>query len=137
MAARHAAAGAPLTINGVHLNPDGNEALAAVLNEALFGPHAAPGDVEALRTLVREKNELWFQRYRATDGYNVYGGRSRQVYSGADSGRPARWRSLTDEAGPSCRVPVRCQPNGSGDPHGDPSRAGRCRRDGQEGRVSQ
>ncbi len=36
--------------------------------------------MKAVRDAVRGKNLLWFNRYRATDGYNVYGGRSSLAY---------------------------------------------------------
>ena len=81
MRARYAAAEGPLTINGIHLNERGNAELARVVAQALLPPRPQPaaGGGE-LRRAILEKNLLWFNRYRATDGYNVYGGRSRQVY---------------------------------------------------------
>jgi putative heme-binding domain-containing protein len=39
-----------------------------------------------LRDAILVKNKLWFNRYRATDGYNVYGGRSRLAYVGTRDG---------------------------------------------------
>ena len=77
----------PLTINGIHLNEQGNRILAEVIDAALFS-QASGGtpivhDQERLRAAVLEKNLLWFNRYRTTDGYNVYGGRSRLVYEGS------------------------------------------------------
>lgn len=73
----------PLTINGLHLNEKGNQALAQNMVSLISG--TSPIVLEELlidakmggiRQAVVAKNELWFQRYRATDGYNVYGGRS-------------------------------------------------------------
>ena len=88
MRARYAAASEPLTINGIHLKESGNEVLAEVIESALFSGSPANRDaaeVEKIRRVVLEKNLLWFNHYRATDGYNVYGGRSREAYP---RGRP-------------------------------------------------
>ncbi|HUR54148.1 MAG TPA: GDSL-type esterase/lipase family protein, partial [Gemmataceae bacterium] len=77
--ALYAAAKTPLTVNGVHLTPDGNKQLGAVIEAALLGG-AKPEDDSALREKVRaavvEKNGLFYQRYRATDGYSTFGGRA-------------------------------------------------------------
>lgn len=76
-----------LTLNGLHLNAEGNRALARCLSEELFGGPGRPrAEPAGLAEAIREKNLMWFHRYRATDGYNVYGGRSRQVYTASDSG---------------------------------------------------
>ncbi|MBI1318832.1 MAG: c-type cytochrome [Candidatus Hydrogenedens sp.] len=65
----------PLTINGVHLNAEGNKAIAKVIVEALAG--AVPdADPERVRTAVLDKNWCWFNRYRATDGNDVWGSRA-------------------------------------------------------------
>ena len=74
-----------LTINGVHLNSAGNRAFAEAFERQLFGPPPAKPDsarLEAVRREVLLKNKVWFNRYRATDGYNVYGGRSSLTYDG-------------------------------------------------------
>ncbi len=70
-----------LTINGVHLNDDGNRELAGVIDDALFpvGPTnpALSGELVAkLRLPVQDKAFYWYQRYRVTDGYSTYGGRA-------------------------------------------------------------
>jgi glucose/arabinose dehydrogenase/lysophospholipase L1-like esterase len=68
----------PLTINGVHLNTEGNRRIAEVIETALFG--AAPPRQEAyltrLRQAVVDKDLYWFHRYRVTDGYSTYGDRA-------------------------------------------------------------
>lgn len=77
------ASDADLTINGIHLNSLGNRQIASAIDESLFGAQAAPtneADIEKLREAVVDKNYLYFNRYRTTDGYNVFGGRSRKVY---------------------------------------------------------
>ncbi len=85
----YAAAGAPLTIDGVHFKDAGDKALAPVVFEALFGAQAPSTDdpaVQALRQAVLEKNREWHLRYRTVDGYNVYGGRSALAYKANDGG---------------------------------------------------
>jgi lysophospholipase L1-like esterase/uncharacterized cupredoxin-like copper-binding protein len=68
----------PLTMNGVHLNSEGNRQIAEVIVEALTGRRASgrASRVEATRTAVLDKNLHWFNRYRATDGNDVWGSRS-------------------------------------------------------------
>jgi azurin/glucose/arabinose dehydrogenase len=74
----------PLTINGIHLNDEGDRLLAPVQFEALFGEKPAPADARlaALREAILEKNTEWHHRYRTVDQYNIYGGRSRISYEG-------------------------------------------------------
>ncbi len=81
-----AARGQSLTIDGMHLSDAGDKALAPLAFKALFGEAAPAGDAEKLRAAVLDKNWEWHQRYRTIDGYNVYGGRSREKYApkGAD-----------------------------------------------------
>ena len=70
----------PLTIDGIHLNEQGNEAVARIIDHSLFGAQTEPKrDPEALaklRQAVQDKNFYWFNRYRVLDGYNVFGGRA-------------------------------------------------------------
>ncbi|RZO15382.1 MAG: hypothetical protein EVB09_07400 [Verrucomicrobiaceae bacterium] len=66
-----------LTINGVHLNELGNRHVAEVIAKGLLGKTVKAGkDMEKLRRSVTYKNWFWFNRYRATDGNDVWGGRS-------------------------------------------------------------
>ncbi len=68
---------APLTINGIHLNAFGNKLIGEVIAEALTGKDiTASAGHEALNAAVVDKNETWHQRYRATDGNDIWGGRS-------------------------------------------------------------
>ena len=65
----------PLTINGVHLNQQGDQALAAVQFKALFSkepPSASDPQVQRVRLLVLEKNREWHHRYRTVDKSNNY-----------------------------------------------------------------
>jgi glucose/arabinose dehydrogenase/lysophospholipase L1-like esterase len=76
--ALYASEPAPLTINGVHLNADGNRRIAEAIDEALFGPRASQEEayLARLREAVQDKNFHWFHRYRVTDGYSTYGDRA-------------------------------------------------------------
>lgn len=65
------------TINGIHLNADGYQKLSAVISEALVGK--APGEQDKLAniyTAIEDKNWHWHNRYRATDGNDIWGSRS-------------------------------------------------------------
>jgi putative heme-binding domain-containing protein len=84
MAALFAQRESPWTVDGVHLTSEGNRALAEILLRGLFGPRYLPGDAarrERVRALAQAKSDHWFQRYQASDGYNVYGGRSGLRYT--------------------------------------------------------
>ncbi len=67
----------PLTINGVHLNDRGDEAVAALIDRALFGarPASVKADLARLRAAVLEKDLQFFYDYRAINGCYIYGGR--------------------------------------------------------------
>jgi putative heme-binding domain-containing protein len=65
----------PLTINGVHLNHLGNKLIAQAIVEELFG-ECNTENAEAVRTAVLDKNWCWFNRYRATDGNDIWGSRA-------------------------------------------------------------
>jgi glucose/arabinose dehydrogenase len=65
-----------LTFNGVHLTDDGDRQIAAILDEALFGPRPralAPAEYEKLRREVNEKNQQFWYDYRAVNGCYIYG----------------------------------------------------------------
>ncbi len=76
----YAKAARPLTINGVHLTPEGDRQIAEVIDQALFSNDPAPKrdteSLEKLRQAVLDKNFTWFNRYRTVDGYSIYGGRA-------------------------------------------------------------
>lgn len=65
----------PLTTNGVHLNAAGNQAIAKFIVESLAGA-TEDRHAEEVRAAVLEKNWTWFNRYRATDGNDVWGSRA-------------------------------------------------------------
>jgi putative heme-binding domain-containing protein len=71
---------APHTINGIHLNANGDALVAAIIEDALF-----PSDpklkrdaahLERLRRAINDKNFYWYHRYRTTDGFSTYGDRA-------------------------------------------------------------
>src|SRR5262249_16214461 len=70
----------PMTINGVHLNADGNRHLAQIIDAALFAgapaPKRDPAQLERLRQAILDKDFTWFNRYRTVDGYSIFGGRA-------------------------------------------------------------
>ena len=79
-----AAKGQSLTIDGLHLTEAGEKALAPLAFRALFGESAPSENLDPLRAAVLDKNWQWHQRYRTIDGYNVFGGRSREKYAPKD-----------------------------------------------------
>lgn len=65
------------THNGIHLNGDGYQKLAEILTQSLLGE--SPSDWDSLASLyesIEDKNWHWHNRYRATDGNDIWGGRS-------------------------------------------------------------
>jgi putative heme-binding domain-containing protein len=74
--------GKPWTINGIHLNNEGNSGLARIIEKSLFQQPPVPeANLNRIRQAVIDKNHHWFARYRTTDGYSVYGGRSGLVFA--------------------------------------------------------
>src|SRR5699024_4482159 len=67
----------PLTINGVHLGEEGNKQIAQYISEQLLGylPDIEKAEQALLRQGVLAKNWHWFNRYRATDGNDIWGSR--------------------------------------------------------------
>ncbi|GAA5225354.1 hypothetical protein GCM10025777_59850 [Membranihabitans marinus] len=70
----------PLTINGVHLNEEGNRQIGHYIAETLSGQtiEEHPPLIDSVRATVKDKNHLWFKNYRATSGNDVWGTRSIQ-----------------------------------------------------------
>jgi hypothetical protein len=71
-----------LTINGIHLDNEGNRVAAALIARSLgwipadASPTAAPPrNHERLSEAIRQKNELFFLRWRAVNGEYIYGRR--------------------------------------------------------------
>jgi putative heme-binding domain-containing protein len=67
----------PLTLNGIHLNATGYRKLADVIAQQLIGKSAAAGEsMKLVYDAVTDKNWHWHNRYRATDGNDIWGTRS-------------------------------------------------------------
>jgi hypothetical protein len=76
----------PLTINGVHLSEDGNRQLAEVIAGKLLGHSvSSSSSLESLREAVLDKSVHWWNRYRASDGNDVWGSRSTLKFVGGQS----------------------------------------------------
>jgi len=66
-----------LTLNGCHLNDAGYRKLADIISRALLGKTVpADGDLGPVYAAVADKNWHWHNRFRATDGNDIWGGRS-------------------------------------------------------------
>ena len=80
----------PYTFNGMHLTEYGDQMLGTAIERALTpdGPLIKRDAkvLEKIRSAVLEKNKQWHARYRTVDGYNVYGGRSRESYQSGPGG---------------------------------------------------
>ncbi len=69
----------PMTINGLHINRQGDEQISEIIAATLFGQPPGLADVPLLKKLnaaVNDKNFYWYNRYRVTDGYSTYGDRA-------------------------------------------------------------
>ncbi|MFQ5735105.1 MAG: PVC-type heme-binding CxxCH protein, partial [Planctomycetaceae bacterium] len=89
-----------LTLNGAHLNAAGYRALAPVFNRALFGGLGAPAKFDPrVRAEVADKNFHWWHRYRAVNGYSIYGKRGRAGFDGTYRNRDVmeRERAILDQ----------------------------------------
>jgi putative heme-binding domain-containing protein len=87
----------PLTINGIHLNDHGDDQVAALIEVALFGksPEAVDAALAAkLRQAVLDKDFHWFNRYRTTDGYSIFGGRADLKFTDDQTNRVVMQREL-------------------------------------------
>ncbi|OYP35187.1 PVC-type heme-binding CxxCH protein [Rhodopirellula sp. MGV] len=71
------APGTQYTVNGMHLNEQGDELVAELLEQALFdAPNGrSEGDFETVKKWVNDKSWLHLQDYRMLNGWYVYGGR--------------------------------------------------------------
>ncbi len=71
--------GAQYSINGVHLNEEGDLLVSEELNRQMFGNTSGmkldSADFARLREVVNEKSWLHLQDYRMLNGWYVYGGR--------------------------------------------------------------
>ena len=86
-----------LTHNGIFLKDWGNMALARVIFKELFGEDAPKNDkkIDAIREAVLDKNWHWFNRYRATDGNDVWGGRAGLRFVENQTNKDVLWHELS------------------------------------------
>ncbi|QEG39498.1 PVC-type heme-binding CxxCH protein [Roseimaritima ulvae] len=88
-----------LTLNGCHLNEAGYRALAPILDEGLFGEGGSRQINETLHSIVEDKNFHWWHRYRAVNGFSIYGDRGRAGFDGTYRNRDVmeRERAILDQ----------------------------------------
>ncbi len=79
----------PLTINGVHLNEDGHRLVGKLIAEKLSKRKTTSTEqqLQKIREAVLDKNWHWFNRYRATDGNDVWGSRAGLKFSNEQTNR--------------------------------------------------
>lgn len=87
------------TLNGAHLNTAGYAALGPVLNAALFGDSASKPLNAEVKAEVDDKNFHWWHRYRAVNGYSIWGKRGSAGYDGTYRNRDVmeRERAVLDQ----------------------------------------
>jgi putative heme-binding domain-containing protein len=91
------AARQPLTFNGIHLTAEGNRVIAEIIDKTLFGdrpPHKDAISLPKLRQAVNDKDFHWFERYRTTDGFSIYGGRADLAFVDGQTNRVVAQREL-------------------------------------------
>ncbi|TWU02829.1 PVC-type heme-binding CxxCH protein [Stieleria varia] len=88
-----------LTINGFQLNEAGYAAFARILDESLFGAGTPDAVNESVKAEVDGKNFHWFHRYRAVNGFSIYGDRGLAGNDGTYNNRDVmeRERAILDE----------------------------------------
>ncbi len=65
------------TLNGIHLNAKGYQQLADIISQKMLGKEAPELDsLVGLYAAVEEKNWHWHNRFRATDGNDIWGSRA-------------------------------------------------------------
>ncbi|MHC5063580.1 MAG: PVC-type heme-binding CxxCH protein, partial [Planctomycetota bacterium] len=88
----------PLTINGIHLNEMGNRMLAETIVATLLpepAQSATGGGFQGeIRAAVLDKNLHWFNRYRTTDGYSIFGDRGELAFVDGQTNREVIDREL-------------------------------------------
>jgi mono/diheme cytochrome c family protein/lysophospholipase L1-like esterase len=87
---------APLTLNGVHLLPEGNRLIGEVIASAITGEKVSAAlTLESLRQAVLEKDWCWHNRYRAMDENDIWGSRSGLTFVKGQSNREVLQHELT------------------------------------------
>jgi glucose/arabinose dehydrogenase/lysophospholipase L1-like esterase len=102
----YASIDAPLTIQGIHLNSEGNRRISEAIDRALFGePRVYEASyLERVRQAVIDKDFHWFNRYRTTDGFATFGDRAFLTFI---RGNPRDVnREVAVRAGPEALLPT-------------------------------
>ena len=88
-----------MTLDGLQLNGDGHKAFAPILNAALFGEAKAVEANPKLMAEVADKNFHWWHRYRAVNGFSIYGTRGKAGSDGTYNNEDVmeRERSILDQ----------------------------------------
>ncbi len=86
----------PVTINGIHLNADGDRRLADTISFQLSPGQtvATEASMVKLREAVLDKNFYWFNRYRTVDGYSIFGGRADLRFTDGQTNRVVAQREM-------------------------------------------
>ena len=90
---------AQLTLNGAHLDELGYQLMAHELDRGLFGD-GGPSRADAkIRAAVADKNFHWWHRYRAVNGFSIYGARGKAGFDGTYRNRDVmeRERAILDQ----------------------------------------
>ena len=74
---------AQLTSNGSHLNAAGYKALAPIFLSCLVGGEASGTIDSNVKAEVDDKNFHWWHRYRAVNGFSIYGDRGKAGQDGS------------------------------------------------------
>lgn len=87
------------TLNGFHLNDRGYETLAPIFDQALFGDPLTASVDPKLKAEIDDKNFHWFHRYRAVNGFSIYGDRGLAGNDGTYNNRDVmeRERAILDQ----------------------------------------
>ncbi|MFK7768367.1 MAG: PVC-type heme-binding CxxCH protein [Mariniblastus sp.] len=85
-----------MTLDGFQLNDAGYQALAPVLNKSLFGGVKMADAVDAkVKSAVDDKNFHWWHRYRAVNGFSIYGTRGKAGSDGTYNNEDVMERERT------------------------------------------
>ncbi len=85
-----------LTLDGYQLNASGYQLFAPILNQALFGESTKAGKFnQPLKELVQDKNFHWWHRYRAVNGFSIYGTRGKAGSDGTYNNEDVMERERT------------------------------------------
>ena len=92
------------TINGIHLTAGGNRSFAGAIggepwiggpiDGALFAAAPPSPHADKIRAAVVAKNHVWFNRYRAVDGYSTFGSRAFLKFTGGQTNYEVVQREL-------------------------------------------